>query len=146
VSKVLLTILNETLNETTEEMKSTQATLEEHKARVQDVREELRRATSQHESALYEYKQATQRKDVLSTYLSCPGEHPGLLRDKMKKLSDEWDRAAQSRAEADRLLVHVRTNLQGRQRDLAMAEEYYAKLQEGWRAVSALIESLQRIP
>jgi septal ring factor EnvC (AmiA/AmiB activator) len=144
VSRVLLTILNEVLDDITEEMRTTQTTLEEHKVRVQDVQEEIQRVTSQQECALYEHKQAMQRSEVLRTYLGRPGEYPRVLVGKMKKLSDEQERTAHSCDEVDRLLVRVRTDLQGKQTELAVAEQRYAELREWWGDVSERILSIQR--
>jgi chromosome segregation ATPase len=145
VSKVLLTILNEVLDDITEEMRTTQIAIEERKARVQDVQENIQRLTSQQECALYEHKQALRRSDVLRTYLNT-GEHPRVLTGKMKNLSDEQERTAQSRDDADRLLARARTDLQGRQTELACAERRYTELQGWWGEVSERIANIQRTP
>lgn len=143
MSKVLLIILNEVLNDVAEAMRSTQTTIEEHQARVQDVREEIQCATGRQECAVYEYDQARQRSEVLRTYLSRLGEQPRALVGKMKKLADEQEHAAHSRDEANGYIARVRADLRSQQTQLAVAEKYYAELQKQWDEVSKLILSLQ---
>jgi chromosome segregation ATPase len=144
VSKVLLTILNETLDDIAEEMRLTQATLEGHQVKIQDLQEELQRATSRQQCTIYEDEQAKQRGEVLRSYLTRLGEYPRVLGGKLKKLTDAQEHTARARDEVDRYITRARTDLQGRQTQLAVAGQRAAELQKWWGEVSELIASFQR--
>jgi chromosome segregation ATPase len=144
VDEVLLTVLNETLNEIAEEMRSAQSNIEKRQAERLRAQKEVKLAEDREKCATYEDEQATRRVEALRTYLNRLGDPPRILLSKMKKLSDEQERTARERDAAGGQIARAANDLRARHTELAVAEQRYAELQKLWGEVSEHISNAQR--
>jgi chromosome segregation ATPase len=144
VNEVLLTVLNETLTEIAEGMRSVQAVIEKRQEEVQRAQEEVNFAEDQEECAAYEDGQAVRKAEVLRVYLSRLEKPPRVLLGKMKRLSDEQERTTHARDVAGGRVANTRSALKNKHTQLAVAEQSYMELQKQWSGVSEHIANAQR--
>jgi hypothetical protein len=142
MSEVLLAILNETIAEVAEEMRSVQAVLDRCAQEVQGIQTAMQLTKGREESAIAEDEHALQRLEVLRTYLHRLDKHPQVLVGKLQRLAEDQERTAQARRVVGGQLASAHKELRDRQIERAVAEHRYAELYKQWNEVLELLSCI----
>jgi multidrug resistance efflux pump len=138
MSEMLLKILDETLSEVSERVRTAQALIRQQKGVVFEAQKDLRTTEDRLKCAVYEDEQAFQKLDVLQTYLTRLGKHPQALMTKVEELGKKQADRREFRRSAEEQVNLVKTELHGKQTWLDILQKDCVNLQEQWSEVSEL--------
>lgn len=132
----LLAVLNETLNELTEQQ-------QEFSTLIQQCHEEVAQAETEvvfqeRQKTYFEQQrvQGARKSEVLRNYISGLKKQPCALLNKVKRLNEQQLKISEDLREVESQLVKKRTLLQSRQTQLAEAEQRSEEIRKEWNEVS----------
>jgi chromosome segregation ATPase len=140
VNAELLAVLNETLDELTEQQQLFQALIEEYKGNLSQAQEERHSAQSQQIRLEQQRREVVRKSELLRNYLARLDRQPGALLRKVKRLSEEQRRIEHDLHQAETQLSNAESALRGKRERLAEAEKRSEEIRREWVEVSQHIE------
>jgi chromosome segregation ATPase len=139
VNEILLTILNETLDDLTQAMRKTQEDIEKQ---TEEIRKTKARAEIYEEKVkceAYQKNQVKQQISVLTTYLNTLGKLPSSLMEKREALEKKWKRIGERSDLMEIGPSRLQEEIDENSARLDMLKQRYADIRKEWDGITRLI-------